>query len=1121
MSTRSPAFLSEQERNARKYENLVRALRHTNDISHEIEHSAHLTIADILTHLLPHYVTAIEAQRGFVARRPTKPQRGRAFDVIAVEPAHPAEYAVAPSARLEKLVGGGSARIVTTHEPNGVIPELRGFEAHSAVLASFRTLDYVYLVGLLDKMEAEKYPFLTADRRVVENLLSLLALGVRSVERRQRELHIIQEISERVAEGGGQVDHNGDDLWQMIARNIAEVSNAQIVGIYAYDDERKKLERRCTWNSERMAAVSAGAPLARDSASLNGYVARTLTPHYLPDVNEHPGLFLPNAAETGVRSAYCTPLVSRQELVGTLYAASALPDGIALDQRDAIDRLAPHVAIALHNVLLLDRNRQALQINEDVIKIQQAIADVLQEEKQAEQIRDVLLQFFPAQSNFFVAGYNDDTSEIRLRIVYEQGKLVENLESHPLYRTRHFGERGGLLDYMLRNGVSLLDIPDFAAWPGVGEIEETFMANIQCCLVKALEHDGRLIGWVGFRNFIAPASFNERHRILLEKIAPHIGIVQRNAQLYDQRIRERRVVSDFQTAITQLSETVEDEIEEVSAEVRKALRALGLYTGDFYITLYDERRQLLRVPVCYEHGVPLDIAARERHPAYRLRTLDRRNGLVEWILRNDQPILARTRNEIAAWRAEGVTDLPQEACCWLGVPMRMRGKPMGVMALRSFTDEDMFTDAHVPLLLTIANQAAITIDNARLFQQLRKQHTAMQHAGKAIAGASSELENVLATILEEAVHVTDSHLGMIYLIDGDFLKLRTVWPSRETERICGLYDRIPLNARSVVTRTVRERQAQLIADVSETDEYLDVSGGVTRSELAVVLRRGAVSTGEVMGVLNVEHRGIGGLDDDHQSQLISLSNLAVAAIQSADKANERRRLFTIAVMGVFGADVIHDVKQEISTIRWAVDRLRDKKGMDADSLQDLAEIDEAAARLRVPDLSTAERTLGATSASPVLTPVDAVILDETLVFSKRTAIEIDFDLTCHALSVRIHEEWLRRLIRHYLKNAQKHMVAGRKPRITVRTRSDGAQVTVYVEDNGRGVRDDIRPQLFDWEITHKEGPPGRGLLLVSLVVEINGGRAWLDHSELGRGACFAFSLPIVPALTPALEESAS
>lgn len=79
-------------------------------------------------------------------------------------------------------------------------------------------------------------------------------------------------------------------------------------------------------------------------------------------------------------------------------------------------------------------------------------------------------------------------------------------------------------------------------------------------------------------------------------------------------------------------------------------------------------------------------------------------------------------------------------------------------------------------------------------------------------------------------------------------------------------------------------------------------------------------------------------------------------------------------------------------------------------------------------------------------------------------------------------------------------------------------MTVYVEDNGPGVRENIRPQLFDWEIVHENGPPGRGLLLVSLVAEAHGGRAWLVGSEVGHGACFAFSLPVAPTVTPAPEE---
>lgn len=1106
MGARDPQFLSEQARNARKYEKLVRALRKTHELSQEVEQSASFSIADILVRLLPHYVTAFEAQRGFVARRALKKTRGRQFDVIAVEPISAATHQVFLSARIEKLIDNGGARILTPRDLSGVIPELRGFEARSAVLASFRALEHAYLVGLLDKADADKYPFLAGDRRVLESLLSLLALGVRSVERRQRELRMIQEISERIVADDVAVERNGN-IWQMIARSASEVSGAPVVGIYSFDEARALLEPRCTWDSDAGQAIGSGVALDLQSASLNGQTARTRRAYYLPDVHDGSQPFLSTEAEAGVRAAYCVPLVSRQQLVGTIYVAGRILDGIAIEQRDAIDRLAPHVAIALHNAQLLERNRQALAIDDDVIEIQQAIADVLQVERQADQLRTVLSRFFPAPSDFFVASYDEESREIRLRVVCERGELVESLEGHPLYQPRQAGTRRGLLEYMLRYNLSLLDVPDLATWPGAAEIEDEFKQDMQCCLIKTLEHSGKLTGFIGFRNFAAPRSFDARHRVLLETIAPHVAIVQHNAHLYGQRIRELEAVSKFQTAITGLSKSEREEIEDVVSKAHKTLRELGLYTGNFYIVLYDAQRKMLRVPVCYERGRLLTVEECERHPAYRTRSIEQRNGLVEWILRNDEPVLTRTRQEIETWRERGVVDLPDDVLCWLGVPMHSRNTVVGVIALRSFDAENLFAESHIPLVATIANQAAITIENARLFQQQSSQQSALLGAAQAIAGAGSEQDSVLDAILKQAVRVTESHLGMLYLKEGEIMKLRSVWPPREKERIRQQYDTVPLNQRSVMARAVRENRAVLESDVTRATEYLDASNDVTRSELAVVLRRGGAQQGDVMGVLNVEHKEVGGLTDNHRRSLISLAHLAVAAIQNAEKATERRRLHTIAVMGVFGADVIHDVKQEVSTIRWAVDRLRNHKNLPAGLLSDLDEIDAAAARMRVPDISTVERSLQSADPQANLTTLDAVIADEVAFFRRRTGIEVGVQLQCGETRVRIQEEWLRRLIRHYLINAQKHLTSGRRARIDVRTVNEGDAITVFVQDNGRGVREDIRHQLFKWEVEHGDKPPGRGLLLVWLITEAHGGRAWLAHSTPGEGACFAFTLP--------------
>lgn len=1114
----TPEFLSELERNARKYEKLVLALRRTQEISREIEHSSTFTIAEILTRLLPHYVTAFEAQRGFVARRPAHHAQGRLFEVIATEPGMSDIHEIASSERLEEIVNVGGSRILNTQTNNGPIPELSAFGARSAVLASFRALDHVYLVGLLDKVGAEQYPFLAVDRRVLESLLSLLAMGVRSVERRQRELRIIQEISEQIVAGQGTMEGN-DQIWRKVARGAAEVSGAQIAGVYAYNAAQAQLEPRCTWDHERMAVIGGGVPLPLDSRSLNATAARSSEPIYLPDASASEGIFLAAAAETGVRSAYCTPLFSRGELVGTLYVGSKRIDGVGKPQRQAIDRLAPHAAIALHNAQLLEQLQKVHEIDDDVIEIQQAIADVLQEEKQNQQLADVLARFFPPQSDFFVASYDPATGMVRLRIVHEKGVRVDNLGHHPHYRPRRIGERRGLLEYMFYRNLPLLDVPNFPEWKDAHEIEEGFRNGVQCCLIKTLEYGGQRTGWIGFRNFTRPESFSDRHRILLERIAPHIAIVQHNARLYEQRIRDLKAVSEFQTRITRLSKTEKEEIDSIAEEVQRTLRELGVHTGDFYIALYDESRNLLRVPVCYEYERTLTEEEREQRPAYCTRPLEKRNGLIEWILRHNRPVFAPDRAAIEQWREQNVTDLPEAACCWLGVPMRVRNRPVGVIALRSFMNENVFTELHVPLLQTIADQAAITIENARLFQNLHSQRKALLRTGGAIAAeGGDDRDSVLRIILEQAVHVTGSHLGMLYLKKGEVLELHSIHPSSEEKRIRTHFGTIPLNQRSIMTLAVREKRAVLETDVTNAKEYLDVSGGVTRSELAVVLFRGGKRTGDVIGVLNVEHQEVGGLNDYHRSLLISLAQLAVSAIQNAEKSADRRRLYTIAVMGAYSADIIHDVKQEISTIRWALDRLRRCPNLPPDARTDLEEIDRAAARLCVPDISARERALWTPDTRRNCSPLEAVIVDEVKRFRQKAGkdrqidINIELNLECNETYVSIHEEWLRRMIRHYLNNALKHLDLRKgnrhKPRIVVRTSKKADKAIVFVEDNGRGVREEIRHRLFSWEIDHGNEPPGRGLLLVRLIAEVHRGEAWLESSEPGKGTCFAFSLPV-------------
>lgn len=89
--------------------------------------------------------------------------------------------------------------------------------------------------------------------------------------------------------------------------------------------------------------------------------------------------------------------------------------------------------------------------------------------------------------------------------------------------------------------------------------------------------------------------------------------------------------------------------------------------------------------------------------------------------------------------------------------------------------------------------------------------------------------------------------------------------------------------------------------------------------------------------------------------------------------------------------------------------------------------------------------------------------------------------------------------------------------ITLTTRATDTHVEVCIEDDGKGIPDDVLPHIFDPFFTTKEVGEGTGLgLAISYqIIEQHGGSISVQ-SEVGRGTCFTIALPIKPQLDAAL-----
>ena len=75
-------------------------------------------------------------------------------------------------------------------------------------------------------------------------------------------------------------------------------------------------------------------------------------------------------------------------------------------------------------------------------------------------------------------------------------------------------------------------------------------------------------------------------------------------------------------------------------------------------------------------------------------------------------------------------------------------------------------------------------------------------------------------------------------------------------------------------------------------------------------------------------------------------------------------------------------------------------------------------------------------------------------------------------------------------------------------KNDSSQVTVSVKDTGIGIDPEMMPKLFSKFTSKSFSGTGLGLYISKSIVEAHGGRIWAENNADGKGATFAFSLPI-------------
>jgi PAS domain S-box-containing protein len=104
---------------------------------------------------------------------------------------------------------------------------------------------------------------------------------------------------------------------------------------------------------------------------------------------------------------------------------------------------------------------------------------------------------------------------------------------------------------------------------------------------------------------------------------------------------------------------------------------------------------------------------------------------------------------------------------------------------------------------------------------------------------------------------------------------------------------------------------------------------------------------------------------------------------------------------------------------------------------------------------------------------------------------------------------LLEVLENLVDNAVKFMGDQPEPRIEIGTRRDGKETVFYVQDNGIGIDPHYHDEVFGLfkKLDPESEGTGAGLAIVKRIVEVHGGRIWIESEGEGQGSTFGFTLP--------------
>ena len=539
-------------------------------------------------------------------------------------------------------------------------------------------------------------------------------------------------------------------VFDAIAHEVVRLCGASYSVVTRFDGELLHLAALEHVRPEGVEAVKQAFPSrpSRITTTTRAILERAVV--HVPDVLEDPEYDKSVAAGVRNRSTLAVPMLHNGEPIGTISVGRLAPQPFTDEQIGLLQTFADQAVIAVENVRLFRELQARTQELTRSVEELRALGEVGRAVSGSLDIESVLTS---------IVSHAVDLSRADAGWIYEFDETARAFEPRANY-----GVAADVMDPLSRLRIRIGDggigqaaatrapvqIPDLETEPSytVPFVRE---AGYRALLAVPLLGDGRVIGGLVVSRK-APGAFAQGVVDLLQTFATQSVIAIRNARLFreiDEKSRALEELSRNQDQLHRLSTALQEPLslsEQLTRVLDAARQVVGLDrlyiwtlspAGDGLMVSAQagfgdaEWKDLVRVTIPIDEAGALSAVWRDGEPL---------------LFTDETPLPQKYRLPPPYSRLAGL-----RVKSFLVVPMIARGRTVGVLAADNRVSRAPIAVATVDLLQTFAAQAAVAVENARLFQEIQEKSrqlaVASQHKSEFLANMSHELRTPLNAII--------------------------------------------------------------------------------------------------------------------------------------------------------------------------------------------------------------------------------------------------------------------------------------------------------------------------------------------------------------------------------------